>query len=73
MEMPKELYSLLMNSNQIVHNRGRALAYFGNADKKRKRDETELSGDEEHFARRKEVHKYELKTQLGFKPAAVQQ
>jgi len=28
-----------MGSNQIVHNRGRALAYLGNAEKKRGRDE----------------------------------
>ncbi|TNV67672.1 hypothetical protein FGO68_gene4009 [Halteria grandinella] len=30
------MYNLVMNSNQIVHNRGRALAYLGNAHKKRK-------------------------------------
>ena len=35
-EMSTEMYQLIMNSNQIVHNRGRALAYLGNADKKRK-------------------------------------
>jgi hypothetical protein len=34
--MAQEMYNLIMNSNQIVHNRGRALAYLGNAEKKRK-------------------------------------
>jgi len=34
--MAQEMYNLVMNSNQIVHNRGRALAYLGNAHKKRK-------------------------------------
>jgi hypothetical protein len=39
MEMNESLYDLLKGSNQIVHNRGRALAYLGNAEKKRTRDE----------------------------------
>ena len=39
MEMDESLYNLLMGSNQIVHNRGRALAYLGNAEKKRSRDQ----------------------------------
>jgi hypothetical protein len=34
-----------MGSNQIVHNRGRALAYLGNAEKKRSREELAATGD----------------------------
>jgi hypothetical protein len=34
--MAQEMYNLVMNSNQIVHNRGRALAFLGNSYKKRK-------------------------------------
>lgn len=34
--MAVEMYNLIMGSSQIVHNRGRALAYIGNGDKKRK-------------------------------------
>ena len=37
MEMEAGLYNLIMGSNQIVYNRGRALAYLGGADKKRNR------------------------------------
>ena len=43
MEMDASLYNLLKGSNQIVHNRGRALAYLGNAEKKRTRDEFVVS------------------------------
>jgi len=32
--MAQEMYNLIMSSNQIVHNRGRALAYLGNGHKK---------------------------------------
>lgn len=46
--MAQEMYNLIMGSNQIVHNRGRALAYLGNGDKKRK----ERPG--------KQRHQYEL-------------
>ena len=45
MEMDQSLYNLLMGSNQIVHNRGRALAYLGNAEKKRGRDEFAAAAD----------------------------
>jgi hypothetical protein len=41
--MDASLYNLLKGSNQIVHNRGRALAYLGNAEKKRTRDEFVVS------------------------------
>jgi len=37
MEIDREMFQLLMGSNQIIHNRGRALAYMGNADRKRDR------------------------------------
>jgi hypothetical protein len=43
--MDESLYNLLMGSNQIVHNRGRALAYLGNAEKKRGRNEFATTGD----------------------------
>ena len=36
LEINAELFQLIQGSNQIIHNRGRALAYLGNADKKRK-------------------------------------
>jgi len=36
LQLNAELFLLIQGSNQIVHNRGRALAYMGNADKKRK-------------------------------------
>ena len=32
--MAQEMYNLIMNSNQIVQNRGRALAFLGNSYKK---------------------------------------
>ena len=44
MEMDVDLYNLLMGSNQIVHNRGRALAYLGGADRKRDRAEFNTGG-----------------------------
>lgn len=36
MEMDASLYHLLMGSNQIVHNRGKALSYLGGGDRKRR-------------------------------------
>ena len=36
LQMNAELFDLIQGSNQILHNRGGALAYMGNADKKRK-------------------------------------
>ena len=44
MQMDESLYNLLMGSNQIVHNRGRALAYLGNADRKRNRADMNADG-----------------------------
>jgi len=44
MEMDLDLYNLLMGSNQIVHNRGRALAYLGGADRKRSRADMNAEG-----------------------------
>jgi hypothetical protein len=35
LSIDKDIYALLMGSNQIVHNKGRALAYMGNSEKKR--------------------------------------
>ena len=55
----REMYALLMGSNQIVHNRGRALAYMGNAEKKRLPDGS-LPGPK--TKRRK--HQYELESKL---------
>ena len=36
MMMDASLFALISGSNQVVHNRGRALAYMNNADKKRR-------------------------------------
>lgn len=58
MEMTTEIYHLLMSSNQIVHNRGRALAYLGGGDKKRARAE---AGFDEERAR---PHQYKRKQEL---------
>jgi hypothetical protein len=44
LEIEADLFKLLMSSNQIIHNRGRALAYMGGADKKRGRDELNGGG-----------------------------
>ena len=44
MEMDLDLYNLLMGSNQIVHNRGRALAYLGGAERKRARADMNADG-----------------------------
>jgi hypothetical protein len=43
LEVDADLYHLIMGSNQIVHNRGRALAYLG-GDKKRGRPEAGAGG-----------------------------
>jgi len=51
--MAQEMYNLIMGSSQIVHNRGRALAYLGNAEKKRKQP-----GDDGKASRAK--HQYAL-------------
>ena len=37
--MAQEMYNLVMNSNQIVHNRDRALAFLGNSYKKHRQSE----------------------------------
>ena len=39
LEMDYEIYNLLKSSNQIVHNRGKALSYMN--EKKRARDSTD--------------------------------
>ena len=61
------MYQLIMNSNQIVHNRGRALAYLGNADKKRKANVVNYGSDEaeeDNGRQKSERHQYDLKTSL---------
>ena len=61
---------LLKSSNQIIHNRGRALAYLGNAEKKRKYqggagDNLAGSDDEGVFVKVPRVkHQYELKANI---------
>jgi hypothetical protein len=61
---------LLKNSNQIIHNRGRALAYLGNAEKKRKYhggagDNLAGSDDEGAYVKVPRVkHQYELKANI---------
>jgi len=65
MEMDESLYNLLMGSNQIVHNRGRALAYLGNAEKKRSRDEFANTEDANLDSGNEQVrHRYALKEKL---------
>ena len=70
MEMDESLYNLLKGSNQIVHNRGRALAYLGNAEKKRPRDDIEAIAEEDMIDKDegKTRHRYALKEKL--KPIA---
>ena len=65
MEMDQSLYNLLMGSNQIVHNRGRALAYLGNAEKKRGRDEFAAAADANVDSDVEQArHRYALKQKL---------
>ena len=56
----REMYALLMGSNQIVHNRGRALAYMGNAEKKRLLPDGSLPGPKT----KRKKHQYELESKL---------
>jgi hypothetical protein len=54
-----------MGSNQIVHNRGRALAYLGNAEKKRSREEFAATGDPNVDSHGEQArHYYALKQKL---------
>ena len=46
MQMDASLFALIQNSNQVVHNRGRALAYLRNAGKKRRVVEGGGNGNE---------------------------
>ena len=65
MEMDQSLYNLLMGSNQIVHNRGRALAYLGNGEKKRGRDQFAATGDANIESDVDQArHRYALKQKL---------
>ena len=64
LEMDYEIYNLLKSSNQIVHNRGRALAYLGGADKKRRLNEDGTA----HVIQR---HQYDKKRVLGNQPPAA--
>lgn len=52
LEVDHEIYQLLKTSNQIVHNRGKALSYMN--EKKRPRDPAEAT----------QRHEYELKRSL---------
>lgn len=56
-----------MNSNQVVHNRGRALAYLGGGDKKRSRAQAHLPDDDAldfGGGQRKPQHQYKRKQEL---------
>ena len=64
MQMDAGLFELIMGSNQIVHNRGRALAYLGGADKKRRLNEDGTA----HVIQR---HQYDKKRVLGNQPPAA--
>lgn len=64
MQMDAGLFELIMGSNQIVHNRGRALAYLGGADKKRKLNEDGTA----HVVIR---HQYDKKRVLQQPPAFI--
>lgn len=58
--MDVEMYRILMGSNQIVHNRGRALAYLTGS-KKRKDNNGQSDGspvEEKPPAPRKKPHEY---------------
>lgn len=58
------MYELIRNSNQIVHNRGKALSYLGNADKKRRHgdidgaEEVRPSKPRHEYKRKMEIHNY---------------
>jgi hypothetical protein len=52
LEIEAHLFRLLMGSNQIIHNRGRALAYMGGGDKKRGRADFNAGGDDDMAAQR---------------------
>jgi hypothetical protein len=54
-----EIYNLLKSSNQIVHNRGKALSYMN--EKKRPRDPTDATAR----------HEYDKKRQLTTGPLAT--
>ena len=51
LEVDFEIYNLLKSSNQIVHNRGKALSYMN--EKKRPRDPTDMSLRHEYEKKRK--------------------
>jgi hypothetical protein len=54
-----------MGSNQIVHNRGRALAYLGNAEKKRGREEFAATAEANLDSHGEQArHRYDLKQKL---------
>jgi len=59
LEMDFEIYNLLKGSNQIVHNRGKALSYMN--EKKRPRDPTDATLR----------HEYDKKRQLTTGPLAT--
>ena len=60
--MNLELYHALMNSNQVVHNRGKALSYLCGSKKRYQQD----SGDEAmEVKQRKAPHQYEMKTRVN--------
>jgi hypothetical protein len=60
--MNLELYQLLMNSNQIVHNRGKALSYLCGS---KKRYQNDLADEAMEAKQRKKPHQYEMKTRVN--------
>lgn len=61
-----EVFELVMGSNQVVHNRGRALAYLGNADKKRRRpQEFDGGGNDVDMGQKLPRHQYKRRIELA--------
>ena len=60
MVLDPTMYQLIMNSNQIVHNRGKALSYLAGADKKRKADQAGIPQPP------RQRHQYKRKNDLNF-------
>ena len=62
MKLEPSMFQLLMGSNQIVHNRGKALAYLGNSDKKRRAED--ISGGVANIMTARPKHEYKRKLDL---------
>lgn len=69
LEVDQGMYALLMGSNQVIHNRGRALAYLSGLKKRGNLDSSmadeEAKSDQRHNGERKKPHEFKRTVTLN--------